>query len=293
MDKKLKNKMLIAAGFGAGAAATGAFLHWNNSALQLKKYDLDFEDLPPAFDGFKIVQISDFHNTKFLENKVIRYTRREMPDLIAITGDLFDCRRPDFETGFSLAEKLVKIAPVYMVCGNHEARMEATPLLRARLKEIGVRIVENERLKIARGKDKVTLAGIDDPRFFAGEKLSYTDKRTFAQNLRDILEADDSFEILLSHRPDFFPDYCELGVDLSLTGHAHGGQFGIPFTDMGVYLPSQGLFPEYCAGKKQKDKSTMIISRGIGNSQFPFRLFNLPEVVSITMWCEKTEEETI
>ncbi len=283
MDRKLSKNLKIVAGVGAASFAAGVFLDWNNTALQLTKYDVQSENLPSAFDGFKIVHISDFHNFDFLSKRVFRFAEGEKPDIIVITGDLFDCRRTDVPVGLAMAERLTKIAPVYMVCGNHEARMSITPMLKEELTERGVNIIENKQVPVEIQDEKITLAGIADPRAFAGENLSYDDKRNFAHRVEDVVKDIEGYKILLCHRPDFFLDYRELGIDLVFSGHAHGGQFGVPFTDIGLYLPSQGLFPKYAAGKKQKDNTTMIISRGIGNSQFPFRLFNLPEVVSVTL----------
>ena len=126
--------------------------------------------------------------------------------------------------------------------------------------------------------------GAKDPQFFCSEydyDEDYAEK-AMTKNLDTVTKYDDSFKILLSHRPEHMELYRKYDIRLALTGHAHGGQFGIPFTDLGVYVPNQGVFPRYAAGMKQLDDTTMIISRGIGNSVFPFRLFNRPEVVSIT-----------
>ena len=103
----------------------------------------------------------------------------------------------------------------------------------------------------------------------------------FRNRLFSLTEGDGSFKVLLSHRPEFIHTYRDSGVNLALTGHAHGGQFGVPFTDYGVFVPNQGIFPPYAAGIKKLDNTTVVISRGIGNSAFPIRLFNRPEVVVI------------
>lgn len=100
-------------------------------------------------------------------------------------------------------------------------------------------------------------------------------------NLSLFAENDGNFKLLLSHRPEFIHTYNCRGVDLALTGHTHGGQFGIPFTDIGLYVPSQGFLPKYARGMKKFKTTTEIISRGIGKSSFPFRLFNPPEIVTV------------
>ncbi len=266
----------------AGAICTSAFLYWQNYGIQATRYAYSHKDMPQAFKGFRIVQISDFHNTALLINKVAAITMAEKPDIIAITGDLFDCRHTDIAAGLALVDKLTKIAPVYYVRGNHEARMGNTDELTKQIEQKGVTVIENRKINLQRGNRAITLMGVNDPRFIADEDTDSTStRRIFRKKLFSLTDNDHSFKILLSHRPEFIHTYRDSGVKLVLTGHAHGGQFGIPFTDYGVFVPNQGIFPPYAAGIKQLDDTTMIISRGIGNSVFPFRLFNRPEVVII------------
>ena len=135
----------------------------------------------------------------------------------------------------------------------------------------------------------IDLLGLIDPRFYGlpkGERQKEKkDKlgKYYVRQLERVSASCDGFSLLLAHRPEFLPEYAQAGIDLALTGHAHGGQFSIPFTDIGVYVPNQGLFPKYAAGLKQEGKTTEVISRGIGNSAFPFRLFNRPQLVRIIL----------
>ena len=92
------------------------------------------------------------------------------------------------------------------------------------------------------------------------------------------------FTVLLSHRPELFDVYVSGNVALVLSGHAHGGQFRLPYLG-GLVAPNQGLFPEYDAGMYVRGNTTMIVSRGIGNSLFPFRINNRPEVLIIQLDC--------
>lgn len=268
-------------GLAAGLCGLAVFLHWQNYGLRATRYVYENNKIPRGFKGFKILQVSDYHNTALLHNKITAMTAAEKPDIIAITGDLFDCRKTDIETGIKLAAELVKIAPVYMVTGNHEARIENIADVKQRLTVSGVRILDNSTVYLHRNGMAVTLIGVTDPRFFARDKETEQDKHAFRNNLLSLTEGEDSFKILLSHRPEFIHTYRDSGIALALTGHAHGGQFSIPFTDIGVFVPNQGIFPPYAAGMKTLDDTTMIISRGIGNSVFPFRLFNRPEIVTI------------
>ena len=268
----------------AGAVGVGAFLHWQNYGIHTTRYICRSVKLPRSFKGFKVAHISDFHNTALLTNKIATMTMAEKPDIIAITGDLFDCRHTDIAAGMALVEKLVKIAPVYYVRGNHEAKMENTNQLTDQIQSMGVTVIEDTKISLFRGGDTITLLGTKDPRFISDEDTNNSSTRQiFREKLLGLTNQDDSFKILLSHRPEFIHTYCDSGVELALTGHAHGGQFGIPFTDYGVFVPNQGIFPPYAAGVKQIGDTTVVISRGIGNSVFPFRLFNRPEIVIVEL----------
>lgn len=96
------------------------------------------------------------------------------------------------------------------------------------------------------------------------------------------------FTVLLSHRPEFFERYVQADVELALCGHVHGGQFRLPFVG-GLYGPNQGLLPEYDSGLYTKEDTNMIVSRGIGNSRFPLRFNNRPEIVLVELKTETLE----
>ena len=96
----------------------------------------------------------------------------------------------------------------------------------------------------------------------------------------------DSYTILLSHRPELFSVYAEQEMNLVLSGHAHGGQFRLPLVG-GLVAPNQGFFPEYDSGVYTEHGTSMVVSRGIGNSLFPFRFNNRPEVILIELKSEK------
>ncbi len=276
------NDILAVAG---GIIAGAVFLNRQNTNLGVTRYVYSNPKIPKAFSGFKILQVSDYHNYRVLEDKIISYAKAENPDIIAITGDLFDCRRDDNTTdtlpGLSLAQRLASICKVYFVSGNHEARIKNFEKVAASLDETGVTLMDNGKIQLERNGEFISLVGIRDPRFFGHEKITCRDKTTFKNKLISLCENDGNFKLLLSHRPEFIHTYNSRGVDLALTGHTHGGQFGIPFTDIGLYVPSQGFLPKYARGMKKFKTTTEIISRGIGKSSFPFRLFNPPEIVTV------------
>lgn len=257
------------------------FLYWQNYGLVTTHYKYENSKIPKEFKGFKIVQISDFHNTIKLHKQVVEKTKIEKPDIIAITGDLFDCRKTDLNEGFNLLKELQNISDIYFVTGNHEARIDNIDIIKDKIRSMGVNVLENTSIKIYKDNEFINIMGVDDPKFYYEKDGDNKLKLEFRNKLLKFGESVDGFKILLSHRPEFIHTYRDSSIDLALTGHAHGGQFRIPFTNIGVFVPDQGLFPPYAQGIKKLDNTTEIISRGLGNSVFPFRLFNRPEIVVV------------
>ncbi|MBE6943055.1 MAG: metallophosphoesterase [Ruminococcaceae bacterium] len=252
--------------------SVGIFLHWNNTALQVTKYTVSSSRIPESFAGFRIVQISDLHNTAFGKDncRLLADIRALSPDIIVITGDIVHASPK--EKALQFARQAVELAPTYYVSGNHEHRMDYETLF-AQLTEIGVTVLRNRSVSLEKNGEMIRLAGIEDPLFYPDE--------TVEEKISPIMHGD-AYTILLSHRPELFDSYVQCGVDLAFTGHAHGGQFRLPLIG-GLYVPNQGLFPKYDAGLFTSGRTNMIISRGLGNSSFPFRLFNRPEIVAVTL----------
>ena len=257
---------------------------WGNTALEVNEFEIVSERIPQGFDGFRIAQVSDLHNARFGEDnaKLIEMLSQTEPDLIVLTGDLIDSRKTDVETALDFARQAVEIAPVYYVSGNHESRVTAYMDLKMGLGNAGVIVLENQKVEITRGQEYITLIGIDDPSF--QESYLFGDAAGVAEQvIGDLQEASDGYTILLSHRPELFDVYVDTGMDLVFSGHAHGGQFRLPFAG-GLVAPNQGFFPEYDAGQFTEEKTTMIVSRGVGNSIIPVRVNNRPEIVVVTLF---------
>ena len=127
----------------------------------------------------------------------------------------------------------------------------------------------------------ITLMGISDPSF-ATDYLLGDSRAVAARAIKDLQNETDGYTVLLSHRPELFDTYVSAGVDLVFSGHAHGGQFRIPFIG-GLIAPNQGFFPEYDAGQFHRENTTMIVSRGVGNSILPVRINNPPELVVVEL----------
>ena len=257
---------------------------WGNVTVGVTHYSITSNQLPDSFDGFKIAVVSDLHNARFGSDnsQITRKIEEEHPDIIAITGDLVDSNRTDTETAIALVHKLMQIAPCYYVTGNHEAWIgKQFSELEEMLFAENVQILHDEVIQLEKNGQTIQLAGLDDPDFTERDTAV---QQSMLQTKLNQMNLSDEYCILLSHRPETFVAYVEENIDLVLSGHAHGGQFRLPFIG-GIVAPNQGLFPEYDAGKYTRNNTTMIVSRGIGNSIIPIRFNNRPEIVVIELKC--------
>lgn len=251
---------------------TIVFVWFNNQFIEVTKYDIYSKKVN---QDLTIVHISDLHNTSFGKNnyRLINKIKKSHPDIITITGDLIDANHTDVDVAIKLIENIISIAPIYYVTGNHEAwAIDEYQELKTRMEDLGVIVLDNKSVNVMIDDTEITINGIDDANMI---------------NVRNELDklhyASDNFVLLLSHRPELFEEYINRGIDLVLSGHAHGGQFRIPIIG-GLVAPNQGLFPEYTAGLfESPDATKMIISRGLGNSIIPIRINNNPELVVIAI----------
>lgn len=276
---KTKKKFIVLAAIVAILILLIIWIAYGNTDLEIYKYNVKSEDIPSEFDNFRIVQISDLHNAEFGENneKLLLMLKQADADIIAITGDMIDSRNTDIDVAISFAQKAVNIAPVYYVNGNHESRVLGEyEKLKQGLTDAGVTILENSSADITIGDEAITLIGINDPTFRM-DIVDDTMEQNIAHQLVNVIPDNDNYKVLLAHRPEYFDVYAGK-VDLVLSGHAHGGQFRIPFIG-GLVAPGQGFFPEYYEGSHIKENTEMIVSRGIGNSIIPFRINNKPEII--------------
>ena len=278
-----KKKFIFLAIVAAVLITLVIWIAWGNTALELNTYTVTSARLPEIFDGYRIAHVSDLHNAEMGEDneKLLTMLREADPDMIAITGDLIDSRNTNVEIALQFAQEAMKIAPCYYVSGNHEARVNEYEELKTGLKSAGVIILEDTQTEISIEGQTITLIGVNDPSFQTD--YLFGDSETVMNSKLTELHTDgEAFTILLSHRPELFDAYAEHDVDLVLSGHAHGGQFRLPFIG-GVVAPNQGLFPEYDAGVYTDGNTNMLVSRGVGNSILPFRINNRPEVILIEL----------
>ena len=283
MTAKKKKRIIVLAVVAAVLLALIIWTAWGNTALELNTYTISSGRLPEAFDGYRIAHVSDLHNTEMGKdnNKLLEMLREAKPDIIAITGDLIDSRNTDIEIALEFTSAAMEIAPCYYVTGNHEARVSGYDELKEGLAEQGVVVLDDERIELEQSGEIIALLGVNDPSFQT-DYLFGDSETVMKSKLKEISDTENEFTILLSHRPELFEVYAENNMDLVLSGHAHGGQFRLPFVG-GLVAPNQGLFPKYDAGLYTEENTNMIVSKGIGNSILPFRFNNRPEVILIKL----------
>lgn len=268
------------AGIGAGAAGVALY---GNKCLSITEYTVSLPTLPESFSGMRLVHLSDLHAASFGDGQLhlLHAIDTLRPEQVLITGDLIDRRRTktrhDMEPALCLLRALADKYPTMRVDGNHEVRSCVGQEFVKLAALTGVKDVTGTCLSLRRGEEEITVVGIPDVAVFQD------DDDAWAQHMHTVCAPyKDTFVLALSHRPQYLSAYAAEGLPLVLCGHAHGGQWRLPFI-RGLYAPEQGVFPRYTQGVHQEGDTRMVISRGLGNSGFPMRLFNRPEIVVITL----------
>ena len=273
-----KSTLAVLAAGTAAAAVSVPYFYRQNTDLTASHYVFRSPKIGGALEGFRITQVSDLHNKEFGKGncQLLALVEAQLPDLLVITGDLTDSYHPNLDKALAAADRLARIAPCYYVTGNHEHRMTKERLeafLRG-LEERGVILLRNEAVTLGLGSG-FRLLGVD-----CNQGRTETLQALMADRPREELN------ILLAHKPHYAKSYAQAGVDLVLTGHAHGGQWRLPGVG-GLYAPGQGLLPRYTAGMYRLGDTVMCVSRGLGNSSFPLRIENKPEIVTVILRSQK------
>lgn len=237
--------------------------------------------------SIKIVHLSDFHSTLFY-NLTGKITESKA-DMIVITGDYINDKCKNKENMLNYCKELSAVAPVYYIPGNHERRLSNFDELMKELSENGFNVLINQEKEILIKDNKISILGLSEKQADKKDYINRIRKKFVYEDFSDTLknfEKSNNFKLLLCHFPENFEmvkelNYSQYDFDLMLCGHAHGGQFDLPIVGP-CFSPGQGFFPKYAKGMFG-EKSKMIVSRGLGNSEFPLRLFNHPEIVEITI----------
>ncbi len=260
-----KTYLTIAAVSALTCGTASMFLFNENNNIEKTFYRIGKKSADKT--AFRIVQVSDLHGKEFGKNNAVLLDEIERlsPDLIAVTGDIIWGYEPNFESAAVFLRKAGFIAPVVFVTGNHEEGYSGDELdgLLETFSDSGVKVLDNESVFFEKNSKKIKICGVSEKNLIAGN-----------------IDKDESeyFSVLLAHIPHFCEFYEESGYDMVLTGHAHGGQIRMPFSKMPLVAPNQGLFPKYTEGSYTAGKTRVFVSRGLGRSVMPQRIFNKPEL---------------
>ena len=242
------------------------FIFVQNNCLTTSYYEIENQKIPPNFNNYKIVHLSDLHNKMFGKNQknLVKQIEKLDPDLLVLTGDLIGFRKANFQATLDIVEQLD--VPVIMVSGNNDWATRKWGEFKQELTKKGVIILDNKQKFITIENQSIVITGVEDP---CGSGYEFQEP------------PEGYFNLLLVHRPDIIEEHPFI-YDLSLAGHTHGGQIRIPFVG-GLYAPGQGWFPKYDSGQVFLNRNSVIINRGLGNNGFPARVFNRPEIGLITL----------
>jgi predicted MPP superfamily phosphohydrolase len=241
---------------------------------KIVRLPLAFENLPHGLDGLTIAQVSDIHSGPFMTESQIRdifeVVNSLHPNITVITGDCVDSN--DYEI-----EPLAKALPMLkaehgMFCclGNHD-HFATADRVSAAIKSAGITLLNNDHRTLPINGERLSLIGVDD----AGKRRNYARLDKAVHGLDP-----ETFKIMLTHQPRFFPEARKAGMDLTLAGHTHGGQVGIEFA--GINLNPVYLVHEYARGLYREDGKTLYVNVGVGMVGVPFRLV-APEITLVTL----------
>lgn len=263
----------------------------NKNKVDITKYNIVNEKIPTEFNGFKIVQLSDFHSKGYKETteKIITKINNINPDIVVMTGDMISWELENIDEFNKLIKEVCAKFPVYYINGNHEQLAQILKKSEydnfiTEIKELGVVIINNSYIEVIKKDQSIRLYEIDIP-LDDSTGLYITEEQIEDNYVENILSEIDSekFNILLAHNPLFIDEYSKWGADLVLSGHIHGGIIRIPLINKGIISPEKELFPKYDAGDFKVGDTIMIVNRGIGSSSFDLRIFNSPEISVITL----------
>jgi len=269
---------------GAAALSSGVLVYGAREAFsepEITELVVPLRGLPRALSGFTIVQLSDVHigalvDYRFLQ-RMVTLVNKLKPDLVAVTGDLFDRQARGLGREFAELARLRAKVGTYFVTGNHEFYVGAEVLCAA-LRGLGFGVLRNERVVIGTGSDSFDLIGVDD--WSAGRRpvRAIPGMSEGRYDLEAALAGRDPERaaVLLAHQPRDFERAAARGVGLQLSGHTHGGQM------FPIILISRLVYPRV-AGHYRLGDAHMYVSRGVGFWGPPFRVLAPPEIVRVTL----------
>jgi len=261
--------------FLLGGVSLVPYLYLERVSVAVRKYRVPVRNLPPSFEGFTILHLTDLHDKEFgtAGKDLLELIKGFSFDMVALTGDMVVGERPQLTPALELVAGLRSFSgsPVYSVPGNHEWALGRAREFNNKLRAAGVRVLVNESTAVERGRERLWVAGVDDP-------VTLRDRLDLALSATDGREP----RLLLAHSPHPFPRAASAGVDLMLVGHTHAGQVRLPLVGA-AYVPAMGYFPRWDYGLFSSGSTTMIVNAGLGESMIPVRFNIRPEVALVTL----------
>lgn len=258
----------------APVAACGFGVFVERVRLTAREVDLRMDDLPPALDGLRLVQLTDIHLSPFLSEKdlarAVGMANEFRAHLALVTGDLITDRGDPLDACLLHLSRLRASEGIYGCFGNHEGYTRTQAYADRQARRLGMDFLRGESRLLHIGDSLLNLAGVDYQRM-GGPYLAGAER----------LPRVDCFNVLLSHNPDVFPVAVDQGFDLTIAGHTHGGQ--LTFEVPGLPLTVARLFTSYIYGVYREMGSAMYVSRGIGTVGIPMRFGAPPEVTMIRL----------
>ncbi len=278
VNKKTIRKFALL--LGAIIALPISVLYMYGDHLKVSSYDISSQKIPASFDGYVIVQISDLHNNNFgtKQDSLISEVAALNPDIIVLTGDLINRNHFDYEALGNLLDGIVPLAPTYAITGNHELdnQSELENLIEF-YDEKGVLYIEATSITIpspdSSSQDVITLTG---------QTMGDNGKGDYWINHKTTPQDSTLYNIYLNHYSNYFNKTSEMGYDLVISGHTHGGIIRLPFIG-GIISNGPSLLPKYDGGVFTENGSVMVSSRGLGESFLVPRINNPHDLVAITL----------
>lgn len=274
-----------------GIAASAALIYYsNNYTFKVKNLEISSDRLPEAFHGYRILHISDLHNTNYgiRNRKLIEAVEKINPEVIFYTGDMIDKKTIDRSSFIQLAKGLGRKYPSYYIYGNHEEELSRAEKesFHAELEKAGIRFLENEKVILSKNEEEISLYGLNLPRRFL--RRTYDEKGELQLSREEIVkrigEPDHRFSILLSHNPLYFETYARYGADITFSGHVHGGMIRVPLAG-GLLSPDRSFWPKYDKGHYTLMGKSLVVSPGIGGAKM--RVFNPPTLYHVKLVSER------
>ena len=280
--KQRTKKRFLAFGIALALIFSFAFAAFYRG-LTIARYEVQSAKLN-AGEAIRAVLLTDLHSYIYEpgQEPLIRRVKELKPDIIFLSGDMADDRNP-FAGMELLLAGIAGIAPCYYVTGSHDYWSGDIKNIKAAISDFGVTVLAGQTAELTLKGQHLFISGMDDPSMAPASPGEWEDD-AYRKALRTFDSIDrNGYNILVAHRPDFIKEYGELGFDLVLSGHTHGGQVRIPFVLNGLYAPNQGYFPKYAGGLYDVDGTSLLVSRGLSYYPELPRIFNPPEIVLVEL----------